>query len=151
MLLLQAHPRRILMRIPMQATARTHRPPLIRPIAPYEALRDGRDVHLMPRIPNHPALFRERVERMPRDEPCCFDLVFFEELEEATDANGSGKEAFCLRSAKRGIRDDDGPNLERCRWWSLRRHMSPASRLPRQCRQRCSRAHLRRSAAIDCD
>ncbi|KAL8765323.1 MAG: hypothetical protein Q9194_006602 [Teloschistes cf. exilis] len=73
----------------MQATARTHRPPLIRPIAPYEALKDGGDVHLMPRIPNHPALFRERVQRMPRDEPCCFDLVFVEEFEEATDANGT--------------------------------------------------------------
>lgn len=58
-------------------------------------MREGRrNVHLMPRIANHSALLCERVERMPRDEPCRLDLVFVEEIEETTHADGPGEEAF---------------------------------------------------------
>lgn len=46
----------------------------------------------MPSIPDHLTLFPECVERMSRDEPCCFDLVFIEELEETTHADGASKE-----------------------------------------------------------
>lgn len=31
---------------------------------------------------------------MPRDEPGCFEIILFEELEEAADANGAGEEAW---------------------------------------------------------
>jgi len=31
---------------------------------------------------------------VPRDEPGCFEIILFEELEEAADANGAGEEAW---------------------------------------------------------
>ena len=49
-------------------------------------------MHLMPSIPNHLAFFPECVEGMSGDEPCCLNLVFIEELEEATYADGARKE-----------------------------------------------------------
>lgn len=50
-------------------------------------------MHLMPSISDHLALLPECIERMSGDEPCCFDLVFIEELEQTTYADRASEES----------------------------------------------------------
>jgi hypothetical protein len=48
--------------------------------------------HLVPGIPDHGAFLWKRLERVSGNEPGGFDVVFFEELEEAADPDGAGPE-----------------------------------------------------------
>lgn len=134
-LLLQVHLRWVLVRISMQ------------PTIPQQSAFTTRDshrlcVHLMTRITNHPTLFPESVERVPWDEPCRLDLVFVEKLEETTDAHGASKDP-CNPSQCEYCSKKTRAYLGICHSWSLRRHMSLATRQRRQCPQRCKQGHLR--------
>lgn len=46
----------------------------------------------MPGIPDHGAFLWKRLERVTGNEPGGFDVIFFEELEEAANTDGAGPE-----------------------------------------------------------
>jgi hypothetical protein len=50
--------------------------------------------NLMAGVGDHAALFWESLERVAGDEPCRLDVVLFEHLEQSSDTDGSGEEAW---------------------------------------------------------
>lgn len=51
-------------------------------------------------VPDHGAFFGEGLEGVAGDEPGCFDVVFFEELEEAAGAYCAGEQSCGELSAR---------------------------------------------------
>ena len=48
----------------------------------------------MPRISYHSTFLRERLERVARDEPSGFDVVFCKQFQQSANANCTGEETL---------------------------------------------------------
>jgi hypothetical protein len=73
-------------------------------------------------VGDHAALFRESLERVAGDEPGGFDVVLFEHLEKATDADRSGEEALGILSGFSSLAEGWGLTRLRC---CIRKHYLP--------------------------
>ena len=81
----------------METAASSLAPP--RPTAQKHRARGVVKVHFVARVADHRALLGESFQRVARDEPGRFDVVFFEELEHAPGADGAGEQSFVFVSS----------------------------------------------------